>query len=334
VDLETGSGRESVDLPGDGHVTATTVGGVGLFRLERPNGASDARFYSDSRASMDLLLKALKLPRMVGTQAVRVTSLGAAASDSGYTDSFGRKWQLRQWSLGFADAHVLLLSLPVPDGYVGMFQLAMPPLLETNIEQLKLLADYFYVSYSGSLPQWSAFMSRHELRPAVFDQVKVDYDYTKGLRYTSPRLEVNVTPDVMSIGDRSSLSLDMAYSLEGDHVTWAPSSVSLKQDRDKKTYVAAYRQAKPDAGAGKDALEHWNKMSKREGEFRGTPGHENEMKVFWIHLVADAEKSVAQSAAGSGTLYELIYSTDAEMVPRQFFEIAPKLTRAFRVMER
>ncbi len=50
----------STDLPGDGSVSVAAAAGVVMLRLMRPNAAMDDAFYGDSKAFMDLALKALE----------------------------------------------------------------------------------------------------------------------------------------------------------------------------------------------------------------------------------------------------------------------------------
>jgi hypothetical protein len=107
------------DLPGGGVVTTGTSLGLTVFRLRRAAGASDDNFYAAPREFMDLLLKGLKLTRQVGDQSVRITSLGNPQSRSLFQDSFGRRWQVTRWPLGYADAYIVCYALPVPEGYSG-----------------------------------------------------------------------------------------------------------------------------------------------------------------------------------------------------------------------
>ena len=82
-----------VNLPGDGSVSVAPDAGGILLRMIRPNEAADDAFYADSKAFMDLALKALDLRRSVGPDQVSVTSLGSAQTDTIFVDAFGRKWQ-------------------------------------------------------------------------------------------------------------------------------------------------------------------------------------------------------------------------------------------------
>src|SRR5262249_56530384 len=106
-------------------------------------------------------------------------------------DRFGRVWQRRVWSLGYTDYYLEILALPTPDGYAGLFSMSPGALHEVFSEAGAYLADYFYLTYQGSLAQWQAFLDRRALRPAVFDHVKLKYEEGRSLRFESPRPQLD-----------------------------------------------------------------------------------------------------------------------------------------------
>jgi len=326
------SREPDIKLPGDGFVTLGFTAGVGLFRVKRPNAASDAGFYTDSRVSMDLLLKSLKLMRPVGPQSIRITSMGIAQSDVPYTDTYQRQWRLRSWPMGIYDAQLFAMMLPVPDGAVGMVLIVPRGLQNVMTEQLKWLADYVQVSYAGSLPQWRAFLGNRDGLPALFERVKLDYSDASGLRYDSSQLRFNVPPDLLRISDRSVLSIHTTYVPEGKQFALRPAALILAQDGDTENFVGAYRQARPGEGAGKEAQQRWDAMLKRSGDFSGVPGHDAEYKKFWLRLVS-GQDAVDSRAAPPQVLYELVFNTEDRLLPRHFDEVRPRLSRAIQVME-
>jgi serine protease Do len=319
----------AVDTPlsGDGHAWYCPTG---VFHLEYPGETVDAHRYVDSKGFMDLLLKGIKVPRMFGTQGVRVTSLGPATQDTEVRDHYGRVWQLRTWPGGFADFYLQTLALPTPDGYVGVFSFTPGLDLDSATEALRFLADYIYLNYSGSLPQWRAFLERRELRPALFDRIRFEYEVGKGLRFESPRVQLD-SSGVVTVGPQSTMQLRMTYMMDHDVLTWDIGGVVVNQDRDGKTYLAAFRQAKPGDDAGRDARQRWEHMSKREGDYNGLPGHDDQYKSFWIRTVASGEQK--SDAAASRPLYEVVYATSSSVLPRQMEEIEAKLAKDLRVME-
>ena len=141
------------DLPGDGTVGIAAAAGAGVLALHRGAEAADDAFYMDSKAFMDIALKALNVRRAVGTDQVRVTSVGSAVSDVTTTDSFGRKWQLRVWPLPYLDAYMVAQLLPTPDGYVGLIEYSPSIGLREIKAQLSLPDMRMAIAYALSWPE-------------------------------------------------------------------------------------------------------------------------------------------------------------------------------------
>lgn len=322
----------STDLPGDGRIWHCPRAGPGvtLFRLQYPGNGVDEEHYHDSKEYLDLLLKGISLPRMVGTQAVRVTSLGPVLKETVLRDRYGRVWQLRTWSLGFAEMYVTTLALPTPDGYAGLATFVPSGMEEVEYLRLRFLADYFYISYTGSLPQWQAFLQRKELRPACFEHDRLQYEPDKPLRFESPRLDLD-SSGLVTVGAQSSLDLEMNYMMDNGALSWDIAGIVLRPDRDKKTFLAAYRQPKPADDAAKERRERWEHMSKRDGEFAGKLQHDDQLTDFWIRTVAAG--SGAAPDVATRPLYEVVYNTDRSLLPREMEAIRDRLATGFRVTE-
>ncbi|MBS0581229.1 MAG: trypsin-like peptidase domain-containing protein [Proteobacteria bacterium] len=330
-DANACSGGSETRLPGDGRVWSCggTAAGV-LFRIQYAGNAADEHRYHDSKHFMDLILKALPLPREVGTQPVRVTSLGPATEEAVVRDRYGRPWQRRIYAIGYADMYLVAMALPTPDGYVGMLSLVPSGLLEVQVVGVEYLANYFYVSYAGSLPQWQAFLQGHELRPAVFERTRMQFEDGKGLRFESPRLRFD-SSGIAAVGAQSSLELRMTYMMDRGQITWDIGGIEFKPDRDKKGFVAAYRQAKPSEDAGKDLNGRWEHMSREDGEFAGNVQHDSDLTDFWIRTVARREGAPGIDATHAQ--YELVYNIDKALLPRETADLKSKLTESFKVME-
>jgi hypothetical protein len=320
----------ATELAGDGRLWHCKNAGPGLtlFRLQYPGTAVDERRYHDSKDFLDLLLKGINLPRLVGTQPVRITSLGPALQETVVHDHYGRVWQMRTWSLGYADLYLITMALPTPDGYAGMAVYVPSGLGDIEGEQLKFVADYLYLSYTGSLPQWQAFLQRRDLRPAAFEHDKLQYEAGNALHFESPRLKLDST-GLMTIGAQSSLDLEMNYMMDHGKLTWDVAGVVLHPDRDKKTFIAAYRQPKPADDAAKERRERWEHMSRRDGEFAGNLQHDDQLTDFWIRTVAVGDGTVDATRP----LYEVVYNTDRSLLPREMEDIRSKLATSFKITE-
>src|SRR5262249_51197048 len=106
---------ETVQLDHNGFVEESS----GFVRLRAPAGIPLATLYADDKLYLDLLLKAYVVRRAVGSDSVRVTSLGKPKTASHLTDRWGRTWQVRDWAIPYDDQLLTVVSLPTPDGYVG-----------------------------------------------------------------------------------------------------------------------------------------------------------------------------------------------------------------------
>jgi serine protease Do len=322
------------DLAGKGLISTGTALGVQVFRLRRPDGATDAKLYQDPAAFMDLLLKGLKLPRVVGDQAIRVTSLGHPARAHVFEDQLGRRWQVMIWPLGYVDTYVLCYALPTPEGYVGIVHLAASPQLDIMGEVLQQLADAVYVNYAGTLTQWRAFLTRHELLPKTFEHIQIEFDDHEGVRYRSPRLNLQLSKDVVEATAASDLVLHMAYMLDREKLDWDVGGLYLYRDSGHHTYIGLERHIKPTDDSATELLETWNQMRGHVSGYNRVAGHDDAFRNYWIHDVASAP---AASGPGvnpeAGVLYDVFYDTDANAYPDDLEERARRLIQATRVLE-
>ncbi len=323
------------DLPDNGLVATGTSLGVAVFRLRRPGAASDATLYKEPRQFMDLLLKGLKLPRTVGDQAIRITSLGEPQHTRTIEDKFGRRWQVSEWPLGYVDSYVICYALPVPEGYVGFVSFSPSLELAVTNRYLALLADAVYVNYSGTLQQWKAFLSRRELLPRLFDDVKLDVDSAQGVRYESARFTLLLPRDLLQDSAAGVLELHTAYMLGGDRLTWDVGGVYWYKDEQRHTGVGVERHAKPTDAAAKDLLETWKRMSTHGAGFDGIAGHDDEFRNYWIHTAVSAPSASSPGIdPAANVLYDVYYNTDASVYPRNVEDIERRLIQATHIAER
>ncbi len=322
------------DLPGKGLVSVGSSLGVAVFRLRRPNAASDAAFYSDSRQFMDILLKGLKLPRQVGDQQVRITSLGVAQNESSYRDQYGRIWQVRKWPLGHTDHYVISYALPVPEGYVGMVNFVPSSEQALAQEVMQALAGNIYASYAGTLPQWQAFLQRREQLPGVFDRIKLKVDPKMNVVFETPRITLSLAQDLVETTSQSELVLQMAYMQDGERVGWDVGKVELYKDSLRHTFVAVERHPKPTDESAKELLETWNQMAAHGSSFSGIAGHDDAFKTFWVrYAVAAPTAGTSDAKVNNQVLYDVGFSTDAAVNPSIVEDIGRRLLQGTRVLE-
>lgn len=323
---------EEVELKAGGLVSWHIARGVTIFRARYPDDWTDT--FEDAKKSLDYLLEGLPLPRPVGSEWIRVTSFGSPAEDLVWGDRFERQWRIRIWSLGYADAYVLALMLPTPDGFAGMLKVTQSMGRRASVEELKFLADYFSLTYSGSIPQWQSFLRRKHHLPEVFRHIRVDYEPEAGFTYRSSRLEVDWPPDMLKFSGPPALQLTMAPILEGEELNWDVGAIVLGQEVESSEYVAAIRLQKPQDAAGKESLKRWQDMEKSEGAFVPHRGHDDDWKRFWRRSAASASDETSEANTATNVRYELLSVSDRISVPREIDDIHRKLVEGTRIKER
>jgi serine protease Do len=290
-----------VGLPGDGSVSVANAAGAALLRLVRSDEAADDAFYRDSKAFMDLALKALDLRRAVGPDQVRVTSLGSAQTDTMFVDAFGRKWQKRIWAVPFLDVYVVGLLLPVPDGYAAIIEYAPSQFLREAESQAQLLTGQTDVSYRGTLAQWRTSLQRRELLPEALAAVKLEK--TSPWTLQTRRCITHVPREVLSLTDKSPLSLVMGFMNDGQNTVWDIQEVWWSQDDRLDAAVGLWRRARPPADAKLELRNKFTSMRDRRSPYDGAMSRDT-VETFSVTDIRAAPGSNASSVS-SDLLYGL-----------------------------
>ncbi|MFO1400538.1 MAG: serine protease [Steroidobacteraceae bacterium] len=322
------------ELGGDGYIAVATQPdrGFSLLRLHRPGNAADGGWYADSKGFMDLALKGLDVTRPVGRDEVRVTSLGAAASESLHVDHHGRRWQQRSWVLPYLDAHVVALLLPTPDGYVGLAQVSGGVTLTETRKRLQLLADLIDVSYWGTLAQWRAFLGRRPLLPDALAALRLEPAAQGGWRLEAPRLGIELAPALMPADEHSMLGVQMAYEPEGERARWGIGGIAWYQDETEKTWLAVERQLHPPAAASRELRDRWDDLVGRRSPYNGAPTREG-ANAWTVQGAIDVPARSPGSVADD-LVYALRVHTENRPQMQDVLDMQQRALRAVHVLER
>jgi serine protease Do len=257
----TGDAPKKVQLDKNGYLQEGTANNVFLMRLNAPDDVSGADLMSDSKKFMDLLLKGYPLSRPVGTDSVRVTSMGSAKEESWFTDDYKRKWQVRTWLVPFNDSAVVTIALPTPDGMVMMMAQVPTSLREVVTKEMQNLCGFFYVSYTGTLAQWQAFLAQPSALPAALSNVQIEFDYNRGIGVRSSRFQMLVPVAVVKIDADSVLMLKFTYMRDAANTQWDLSGVYVADNGQNQNWVGMLRRVKPSPSMPEDFTRLWSSMT-------------------------------------------------------------------------
>lgn len=263
-----------VVLPPDGELNIAESSGVTVLKLHKPSAVPLADLFTNSELFMDLVLKGMPLTRPVADQMVRITSLGPAESEEWHVDRYGRKWQLRTWSFGFADIIVSSLALPMPDGAELILQISPSGMRHAITAQMKFLSDYAYTGYYAQLRDWQTFLALPELHPETFKSYDFELEVGERIKFSSPRFRMDLDDWLQEIKEDGRLSIQFAYFLDDGAVQWDIVNFLVSEDPIEQTHVKISRWSKPSPTTPIEEARYWTDVVARKGDFGGDPQYD------------------------------------------------------------
>ena len=294
------------DLGHNGFVTSGMLGNSATVQLRRPDDLPADQFYTDSRLFIDTLLKGMPMHRSVGSENIRITSLGKAQEDSIFVDAYQRKWQLREWPIPFQNAVVVTLALPVPEGYVAMLRTVHSSQLHDHVNDLEAIANFIAVSYGGTLAQWQDYRKQTALLPTVLNDIDIRFDYGKSLSYASPRVSFSYTNALQKITASSELYLDFSYFNDHGRTVWDVARIKANEDAHNKSFVSIARNIEPADSMDGDSKSRWSKLARRQHPYDAVTTNDGDITT--IHSVRDPESKAA--AGDAAVLYTVMVQND------------------------
>jgi hypothetical protein len=313
-DMHTASKTNNGDLGNNGTIAYGTLGNSLMLYVQKPDDIPLETFYRDSKAQMDLLLRGIAIYRPVGVEKIKITSVGKAAQDETFVDAYQRRWMVRVWNVPYNDQQMVLFALPVPGGIAGM--LRMVPTFRTvgHVGDLRALADFFYVSYYGTLAQWRELLAQRDRLPPVFHTLTIDFEYSRHFRYASKRVAFSYSPEQMQIGPRSDMELRFAYFREDGKIVWDVSRVIVGEDRDRATYFSVNRDLRPPNELSDKLRARWEKIAQRRHPYNRTAFFDDKRTLIGDVYVSTLRQD---QVAAAPLLYTTFYGTDGNVDQRQ-----------------
>ena len=282
-----GAKPQTVQLEHNGFVELNS----GMIRMHAPDDVELSALYGDSKLEMDLMLKAYTLRRVIGTDSVRVTSLGKAQTDSTYTDSYGRVWQIRAWAIPYDDLVLTVISLPTPEGFAGAYFTAPTGFAHLVMRNEQLLLDYTFVTIEGSLARWQSYLAQKNVRPKAFDSLKLEIDGDRRVRFRSPRCALEVTPELLKLSSGSIVRLNFAFFRDGDAVVWDVGGVYVAEGPNSQNWFVVWRNTEPSADLPEGLRNDWHKLNAHEFPYNAAISNDNgETRIATVAGAGDGTK--------------------------------------------
>ena len=256
---------QTVQLDANGFVEQS----AGFVRLRVPDGMSLATLYGDDKLYLDMLLKAHVLRRTVGSDSVRVTSLGKPQHSAHFTDRWGRTWQVRDWAIPYDDQILTAVSLPTPEGYVAALTTVGSGYNELVHRSQQIICDYLALTLSGSLAQWQDYLAQPGMQPKAFETLKIEIDPTQEVGFHSGYFDLTVKPELVSLSKDSMLFLDFGFTGTADAASWSVQRVVVSERLHTENWVHAIRRTEPPASLPDSFQSNWTKHKTHSFPFDG-----------------------------------------------------------------
>jgi hypothetical protein len=290
---------QTVQLDHNGFVEQS----AGLVRLRLPDGVGLQTLYGDDKLYMDLLLKAQVQRRVVGSDSVRVTSLGKPKGSSRFSDRWGRTWQVRDWAIPYDDQVLTVVSLPTPEGYVGLMAEVGAGFVGVAHNTQQLLCDYVHLTLLGTLAQWQDYLAQPGVQPKAFETLKIQIDPERQIQFHSDPYELTVTPELIKLSKDSMLFLDFAFSGSAGTATWGVQRVVVSERLHTNNWIQVVRRTEPPASLPDGFQSNWKKLKTRSFPFNGLIESQN----------GETQISTALQPPGSGEDAHVRYSLEATL---------------------
>ena len=257
----TGKSSKKIPLSNNGYVTAGVAKNNIFLHLRKPDNIAASALYSDPSMLMDELAKIGMFQRHVGSESIKIISMGKPASDAIHVDAWQRRWQVRVWNMPYLNGRVVTFSLPVPDGYVTMLRFASAGRDYDSLADMTVLTDFIDVSYGGTLAQWKDYLKNTALLPAGIKDIALDLDYGKNFGYRARRLDFSFAPNLQKIDQDSLLMLGFSFFADQGKVVWDVGDVQVFANANDPDQINIERHVAPSADLDDDFKSEWSKLT-------------------------------------------------------------------------
>jgi serine protease Do len=269
-----------VDIGSGGSLDVARLKSEQFLHLRKPENVDAGKLHTDAVLYNQLVLKGSPLYRQVGSEKIKITSLGRPTQDTTFSDRWGRSWQVRTWPMDFQNGLLVSLDLPVPEGYVSMRRLMFAGFREEQLAQMKILADFVAVSYGGSLAQWQDFMhDKNAVSPALA-AAKIQFDYAKSFDYRSPQMSFSYTPELQKIDKDNRLTIDFGFLGQAEKTSLVIAGVALHEDAEGKTEVGVFRHSAPSEDLDESFQKNWSKRLQHKHPYDAVAFEEDSMQYI------------------------------------------------------
>lgn len=325
-----GSGEHYFALGDNAYLQTGDLGRNGMAHLRRPDGLDAASFYGNAKVRMDLIAKTGAFNRAVGGEKIKITSFGKPNFEAEHVDRWQRPWHVATWTMPYANAIVVLYTLPVPDGVVMLTRIVAASGEYDARLDMDELSNFVYVTYQGTLAQWKQFLAEPALLPKAFRDIHIAFDYDHQFSYASQRMSFKYSPQVQAIKPDNLLLLGFRFLLDGQKPAWDVGSVVVWKTpaSDDKNSVSVSRFVAPPVGLDKDLTGVWQKVSQHSYPYNAVVQQND-----GVTTINEVAASTASADKAPAVLYSAFVGVEGTQLQADMKHKLDLLTKDLRVTD-
>ncbi len=292
------------NLNDSGMLRVAKSSNLALIGIRKPSSLNYSDLIEKPRVSMDLVFQGLNIPREIGAEKVRITSLGEPMRIEDHRDRWGRPWRIAAWHLEFDDRVLFLCSTPVPEGMLAVLTDSPSSSIDNWFFDLKKITDNLCVPYIGRVKEWLSFLDQSPERlPHSFKDLRLAFKAGESLQLRSPWVDLDLDRRVFSLSAEDVLGFYMGFERSGEKILWGLRRMVYSEDESDSYFVWAHH-LKPEAGMDEQASKGWREIAENRSPYdRKIMIKEGRTDIATV-LKSFVPKGIPfQEAAGLFTLY-------------------------------
>lgn len=299
---------KSADLGHNGYLRIGTLKDTVLMEARKPDNIEYRDFLSDGKQYMDMVLRVIPINRSFGGEKIRITSLGEPAEERVHVDRYKRKWQERVWYMPYDDSAVVLLSLPTPSGKITMLRNASTGAIADHALDLRVLSDFVYLSYYGTLVQWKEFLKQRDYIAEVHKSIKIKHEPDEYIDVRAGDIALRYDEELMGVTPKSELLVYTSYLEDEGDITWDVTRMAINGDANNSNQLYVSMNVKPHEGMNDRYKTNWSRLVNKDFPYNETSYFKDET----THIGTRYGQPVDESDAPS-VLYSVFYSAEGKI---------------------
>ena len=299
-----------------------------MAKVEPSEESNIHELISTPKQYMDYIFEVCGYTRTVGSESVKIKSVGEPQLTETYTDYFGRIWQVNLWNIDFADSQVISYSMPLPDGIYVIFAIASNSEASAYENDIAFLSDFQSITYIGTIKQWQDYLTLPESLVAKSQDYRTNVKIQKdedSTQITVGEFSYNILQSTFDINDSTSLAICTSLSEEEDKCVTTFRSMDIysnKREQDYK-YIHVSRFDSPLEGAQKNTIEKYIQKVDEVSPYNNEPY--NYEQFTYLDKVIFPEGTTEENKKDSKYLYVTTYEMVGQNKNEEIVDFAKKI---------